>query len=164
MQMSAFVPFKVIFLLLSHLSQSRCYTHLRWSCYNWNNLFIYINKVNLAWGQLPYLLLLSHEDFSDFSDHCWSGTQLRPKPVLGLLSLGSNWKDASCTLAPCLVRRLEAQILQPPSDWLVRLLSDNAISGISYQISYHIRSNQIIIGCLQIDPSQGCLQKHCTIG
>ena len=27
MQMSAIVPFKVIFLLLSHLSQSRCYIH-----------------------------------------------------------------------------------------------------------------------------------------
>ena len=32
MQTSAIVPFKVIFLLLSHLSQSRCYIHLRWSC------------------------------------------------------------------------------------------------------------------------------------
>ena len=32
MQMSAIVPFKVIFLLLSHLSQSWCYIHLRWSC------------------------------------------------------------------------------------------------------------------------------------
>ena len=32
--MSAIVPFKVIFLLLSHLSQSRCYIHLRWSCYD----------------------------------------------------------------------------------------------------------------------------------
>ena len=34
MQMSAIVPFKVIFLLLSHLSQPRCYIHLRWSCYS----------------------------------------------------------------------------------------------------------------------------------
>ena len=33
MQMSAIVPFKVIFLFLSHLSQSRCYIHLRWSCF-----------------------------------------------------------------------------------------------------------------------------------
>ena len=32
MQMSTIVPFKVIYLLLSDLSQSRCYIHLRWSC------------------------------------------------------------------------------------------------------------------------------------
>ena len=30
--MSSIVPFKLIYLLLSDLSQSRCYIHLRWSC------------------------------------------------------------------------------------------------------------------------------------
>ena len=33
MQMSSIVPFKIIYLLLSDLSQSRCYIHLRWSCF-----------------------------------------------------------------------------------------------------------------------------------